>query len=136
MRLATDQASEHATAELDSITGVSPMPVVLTDGVFLHREAHGLDANWDEDLAVLASRSGSEGRIVLPLRAVHHSDKGPVIGVPAVPMPWVRRAVARCNDPVSSGQMGPRQQAVSLRALRAAAAPRSLLASLPLARLN
>lgn len=124
MKLATDQASEHATAELDSIAGVSPMPVVHTDGVFLHGKAHRLDADCDDELAVLARCSGFEGRILLLPR------------VPALPMLWVRKAITRRNDPAGSGQSGRRQQAVSLRALRAAAAPRSLPASLPPARLN
>ena len=84
MRLATDRSSEGATGGLDSITGVSPMPVVLTDGVFLPGETHRLDANWDEEMAVLAGLSGSDGRIVLLPRAVHHSDARPAIGVLAV----------------------------------------------------
>jgi ATP-dependent Lon protease len=84
VRLATDRSSEGATGGLDSITGVSPMPVVLTDGVFLPGETHRLDANWDEEMAVLASLSGSDGRIVFLPRAVHHSDARPAIGVLAV----------------------------------------------------
>lgn len=122
MRLATDEAGEDATAELDQTAGVSPMPVVLTDGVFLHREAQGLDANWDEDLAILASRPGSERRISLLPRVARQSDRGPVFGVPAVPMPWVRRAVGRPNGPVGRGEAGRVQQSVSLQALMAAVA--------------
>jgi ATP-dependent Lon protease len=60
------------------------LSAVLTDGVFLPGETHRLDANWDEEMAALASLSGADGRVVLLPRAVHHSDVRPVIGVLAV----------------------------------------------------
>ncbi len=80
MGLATDQTSEDATAELDSITGVSPRPVVLTDGVFLHGGAHGVDVNWGEEMAVLARPARAHDRPVLLLGAGRHSDRRHVVG--------------------------------------------------------
>ena len=59
-------------------------PVVLVDEAVLPGETHRLDANWDEEMAVLAGLSPADGRIVLLPRAVHHSDARPTIGVLAV----------------------------------------------------
>jgi hypothetical protein len=56
----------------------------LVDEAVLPGETHRLDANWDEEMAVLAGLSGSDGRIVLLPRAVHHSDHRPMIGILAV----------------------------------------------------
>ncbi len=84
MSLGTDRSSQGAAGGLDSITGVSLVPVVLTDGVVLPGETHRLDASWDEEMAVLAGLSGSDVRIVLLPRAVHHFASGPATGVLAV----------------------------------------------------
>ncbi len=78
---ATDRSSQGAAGGLDSITGVSLVPVVLTDGVFLPGETHRLDASWDEEMAVLAGLSGPDDRIVLLPRAVHYFASGPATGV-------------------------------------------------------
>ncbi|MHB1577110.1 MAG: AAA family ATPase [Candidatus Dormibacteria bacterium] len=60
------------------------LSAVLADDVFLPGETHVITAHWDEEMAVLASLSGADERIVLLPRAVHHSGTRPVIGVLAV----------------------------------------------------
>ena len=84
MRFAAHRRRGDAPHGLDFIPGAPMVPVVLTDDVRLPGETHRLDADWDGEVAVLAGLGGTDDRVVLLPRAVHHSDHRPMIGLLAV----------------------------------------------------
>ena len=84
MRFAAHRRRGDAPHGLDFIPGAPMVPVVLTDDVRLPGETHRLDADWDGEVAVLAGLGGTDDRVVLLPRAVHHSDHRPMIGILAV----------------------------------------------------